>query len=128
MPLAPPERVREPPQSPKDTANVVLSQESPPIMARTRPRAFRRLGRTALWGAVLAILVETIAIVLGNRGHFLLATGLAWGSIVLSGLAVLSGLVAVAQRKRRALALLAVVLGVVGNPLVLVWVLAALGD
>jgi hypothetical protein len=130
MPLAPPEQVREPldpAQITGQTGGVILANDFRPIAARTRTRAFRRLGRTALMAAVLAILIEVIAVALGAGGHLLLATGLAWVCISASGVAVLSGLVAVVQHKRRKLALIAIVLGVIGNPLVQVWVLAALG-
>ena len=69
-----------------------------------------------------------MAIVLANNQHLLLATGLAWVSIVVSAAAVLGGVVAAIQGKRRRLAVVAIVLGVLGNPLVLVWLFAALGS
>lgn len=86
-----------------------------------------RLGLTALVLAVVGVAAEVVGIVIGNAGEWQSATLLAWFSIVVTALGFVGGVVAVIANRDRRLGVIAFVLGLIGNPLVLVGVLGALG-
>ncbi|CAN5192744.1 hypothetical protein BH09ACT1_BH09ACT1_10700 [soil metagenome] len=86
-----------------------------------------RLGLTSLVVAVVGIAAEVVGIIIGNAGEWQGATILAWAAIVLTALAFFGGLVAAIANRDRRLGVIALLAGLVGNPLVLVGLLAALG-
>jgi hypothetical protein len=102
-----------------------MSTEPAPIAPRVLP--VRLAGVVALGVAVLAAVVEIVAIAIGSAGQWPLATGLAWAAIVLTVVAVALGIVAVVRTRGRAWGVGAIVLAVVANPLVQIGVLRALG-
>ena len=88
---------------------------------RTRPRL--PLGRSALIFAALLTGVQSLAIGLASNGHWLTATFLAWGVIVLSGLVFVAALIALIRGRARRSAGAALLVSLVSNPLVLIWFL-----
>jgi hypothetical protein len=86
------------------------------------------LGAVSLGAALLLAVVEAIAIALGSDQHFVAATILAWFVIVLTVASFIAGLVAVVSGRGRRVGIAAMVLSVLANPLVLVWLLGALGS
>jgi hypothetical protein len=86
-----------------------------------------RLGLTALVFAAVGVAAEVAGIIIGNAGEWQGATILAWIAIVLTALAFFAGLVAAIANRDRRLGVIALVIGLVGNPLVLVGLLGALG-
>ena len=102
-----------------------MSTDPAPIAPRTLP--VRLVGVVALGVAALALVAEVVAIAIGSAGQWPLATALAWVAIVLTVAAAALGLVAVVRRRGRAWGLAAVVVAVLGNPLVQIGVLRALG-
>jgi hypothetical protein len=86
----------------------------------------RRLGLTALVFAVVGVAAEVVGILIGNAGEWQGATILAWFSIVVTAVGFLGGLVAAIANRDRRLGVIALVIGLIGNPLVLVGLLGAL--
>jgi hypothetical protein len=86
------------------------------------------LGAGSFGAALLLAVVEAIAIALGSDQHFVAATILAWFVIVLTVASFIAGLVAVVSGRGRRVGIAAMVLSVLANPLVLVWLLGALGS
>jgi hypothetical protein len=83
-------------------------------------------GRLALVVAVLMIVVLTAALVVNAPGRYLEATVLAIVADGLSLVAVVLGIVGIVADRGRGAAIAAVVIGVLGNPLVLLYGLGAL--
>ncbi len=85
------------------------------------------LGAGALTTAVVAIVLEIIAISVASSGAWTAGTVLAWLVIALTVVALVGGIVAVVFRRGRATGIAAIVLAILGNPLVLVWLFGVLG-
>ena len=102
-----------------------MSTDPAPIAPRTLP--VRLVGVVALGVAALALVAEVVAIAIGSAGQWPLATVLAWVAIVLTVAAAALGVVAIVRRRGRAWGVVAVVVAVLGNPLVQIGVLRALG-
>lgn len=101
-------------------------QPAPPVAERSAHRPQRWLGAATLVFTGLLIALEAVAIETASAGDPVGATTLAWAVIVLMSAAVVVGFVAIILNRGRALAIVAVVIGVIGNPLVATWLLAAL--
>ncbi|MET4780977.1 hypothetical protein [Glaciihabitans sp. UYNi722] len=86
----------------------------------------RWFGLTTLVFAVLVVVLEGVAIGVGSGRDWTAATALAWVVIVLTIVSFLAGLAAVILNVGRWWGVAAMALSVVGNPLVLVWLFAAL--
>jgi hypothetical protein len=103
-----------------------------PADGRARPGAGSlgavSLGAGSFGAALLLAVVEAIAIALGSDQHFVAATILAWFVIVLTVASFIAGLVAVVSGRGRRVGIAAMVLSVLATPLVLVWLLGALGS
>jgi hypothetical protein len=71
--------------------------------------------------AILAVALEVLAIAIGSGGAWGAATVLAWFVIGLLAVSFVLGLVAILTGRGRRWGIGAVVLSLLGNPLVLVW-------
>lgn len=107
---------------------------TPPAPTRRARRVRRPRGRYAWWPgaaaavvAVALIVVDSVAVASAGEGSYSAATGLAWTAIVLSGVAVLGGLIAVLLDRGRLPGAGAIVLGIGANPYLLARVFEALG-
>jgi hypothetical protein len=78
--------------------------------------------------AALLVALEGVAIGIGSNRDWTTATVLAWVVIALTIASFLGGLTAVALRLGRRWGLAATTLSVAGNPLVLVWLFAIIGN
>jgi hypothetical protein len=83
-------------------------------------------GRIALAAAVLMIAAVAVALAIDAPGRYLEATVLAVAADALSVVALVTGIVAVVARRGRGAGIAAVVIAVLGNPLVLLYGLGAL--
>lgn len=77
--------------------------------------------------AVLAVLLEVVAIAVSSHGAWTLGTVLAWVTVLLGALAVVLGVTALVRSRGRAYAIAGIVLAVLGDPLVLVGLFRLLG-
>jgi len=83
-----------------------------------------------LVSGILALLMlgsTALGIQLASRGQLLLATSAAYAAIALSAAALVFGVIAIAKRWGRAAGIAGAVVAVLGNPLVLLYGLSALG-
>ena len=85
------------------------------------------VGVISLVIGVLVPIATGVGVGVGSAGSFPAATTWAYVGIGLSVLAVLTGVLGVVLRRGRAEAIVGIVLGVVGNPLVLLVVLRFVG-
>ena len=85
------------------------------------------LGVLALVSLIASIVVQVVAIAVASAGDYVSGTALAIAAIALSGVAVLTGLIALIIGRGRILGIICVVLGILTNPLLLVAVLGYLG-
>lgn len=76
--------------------------------------------------AVLMLAATGAGIQVASTGDYTLSTNLAYAAIGLSFAAILSGVIAIARPARRAAGVVGVIVAVVGNPLVLLYVLGTL--
>ncbi len=76
--------------------------------------------------AVLMLAATGAGIQVASTGDYRLSTDLAYAAIGLSLAAILFGVIAIVRRARRAAGVVGVVVAVVGNPLVLLYVLGSL--
>ena len=93
-----------------------------------RVRAPRRW--PSMVSGILALLMlgsTAVGIQLASRGQLILATSAAYAAIALSAAALVFGLIAIAKRWGRAAGIAGAVVAVLGNPLVLLYGLSALG-
>jgi len=90
--------------------------------------AIRWPGRTALALGILTPLATVTGVLATGLDAFDTATVAAWVAIVLSALAVLGGIAAAIGNWDRGAAVGGIVLGVLGNPLVLTYGLGAAGS
>jgi hypothetical protein len=105
-PQVDPEPVVEPEQ-PKRTTGV--------------PRAL--VGMIALGLAVVMAVLHVVGIVVASGNDYGTATAIAWVAIVISGVAVLGGVAAIILRRGRGWGIAAIVLGVLANPVILLYLL-----
>jgi hypothetical protein len=124
MTIEQPQAEQEAPESPDAVAPHAGFGES---------RIVRHLGLVALTSAVVLIALEVVAIAVGTVGvdaerRWPTATVIAW--IVIVGLAatLVAGIVAIVRGRGRRFGTAAVVVSVLGNPLVLVGIFALLGS
>ena len=97
-----------------------------PVRPASPRRRFRIVGWLALAAAVIAGALTGIGVGVAAGGEFVTATTLAWASIVLSGVAVVGGILAVIARFGRMPGAFAIALGLIANPFLLTQVLGAL--
>jgi hypothetical protein len=102
--------------------------EQPIPLAVERPsrRQQRWLGGATLVVTGFLIALEGVAIGTASVGDPVTATTLAWAVIVLMIATLVVGFTAIILNRGRRPAIVAVVIGVLGNPLVATWLLAAL--
>lgn len=100
--------------------DVAVVEAAPEAEAPT-PRVWRWPGRLALVLAVLTPPLVAAGIVVATLDEFLLAWWIGFAAIAVSLLAVSFGIVAVAGGWARGAGIAGILLGVVANPLVLVW-------
>lgn len=96
------------------------------VSSGSPPGGQRWLGGAILVLTVFLLALEAVAITLASSGDPVAATTLAWALIVLMICTVIGGFVAIILNRGRRLAIVAVALGVLGNPLVATWLLTAL--
>ena len=94
----------------------IETPDAPPPAPR---RKTALLGATALAAAVIAGVLQAVAIVVATGGDYFVATVLGYLSIALAVLAVVGGAVAIVLRRGRRLGIAAVAVGVLANPFVL---------
>lgn len=85
------------------------------------------IGALAVGVAVGAAVLQAVAIAVATGGDYLFATVLAYLAIAFSIVAIGGGIVAVVLNRGRRLGIVALVAGVVANPVVLLAILSALG-
>ena len=104
---------------PEDEAAAVPEPPPAPPQRRTRrlPRAL--VGVVAFALAVVCIALTFTGVSVATDGEFPVATVLAYAAIALSVLAVLGGLAAIITRRGVGWGVVAVLVGVVGNPFLL---------
>ena len=90
------------------------------------PKPVRRLGMASFVLAILVVALEAIAIAIGSGGAWGAATVLAWFVIALLAVSIAVGLVAILTGNGRRWGIFAVALGLLANPLVLVWLFSLL--
>ncbi len=97
----------------------------PELTIPARPRRPKRRpswpGRLALGLAVAMVVMVGVALAVDAPGRYELASNLATVAIVLSGVGLLLGILAVFARYGRGAAIAAIVIAVLGNPLVLLY-------
>ena len=105
-----------------DEETIPAGPETEPVELSRIPTAL--VGIVALGFAVITAVVQVIAIVTASAHDFEQGTVLAWSAIVLSVFAVAGGVVAIILRRGRRWGVVAIVLGVIGNPFILLVVLS----
>jgi hypothetical protein len=96
-----------------------------PRRCPVRPGA--RPGAVSLGLAAAAAALEALAIAIGSAGQWPAATVLAWFTIGLMAVAFVLGVVAILSRRGRRWGIAAVLVSLIGNPLILVGLFAMLG-
>jgi len=102
------------------------SGPAPDPAPERRERKPAPLGRIALLLSVVMVALVVVAIQVDAPGHYLAATVLAYAAITVSAAAVVLGLVAAIRGRQRGVAIAALVIAVLGDPLVLLYGLGAL--
>jgi uncharacterized membrane protein YcjF (UPF0283 family) len=106
-----------------DPAEAVESEPAETVAERpARPKTVL-VGALALAASVATVIADAAAIVIATNGSYATATALAWLAIALSVVAVLAGLWAVITHRGRRTGVVAIVVGLVANPLVMLAVL-----
>ena len=85
------------------------------------------LGALALTAAVVFAVMHGVAVATAADGGYAAATALAWAVIVGTVASLLLGAAAVVQRRGRRWGAIAIAVSLLANPLVLVWLLGAVG-
>lgn len=89
------------------------------------PRAARPktalVGGLAVAASVVAVLVDVAAVLIATNGTYTTATALSWLAIALSAVAVLAGLWAVVTNRGRRPGVAAIVLGLLSNPVLVLF-------
>ena len=102
--------------------------DTTPHPDETHPkRRPRWLGGLAGGVAILMVLTWAIGLVALTNGMFELGVGLSISAVLLSGIAVIGGIVAVIGNWGRGWGIAAVAVGVLLNPVVLTYILGSLG-
>lgn len=101
--------------------------DSPELEVAPERRWRPIVGAAALLLAVATAVMHGIAVNVASNGDAPAGTTLAYVAIALSALAVLAGLVALIANLGRRVGAAAIVLGVLANPVVLLWVLRWFG-
>lgn len=86
------------------------------------------IGLVSVILAAFLIVLEGVAIGIASGRDWATATALAWAVIGLMGVSLVGGIVAVIFNLGRRWGAAAIVLSVVGNPIVLVWLFARIGN
>lgn len=102
-------------------------QAAPEVtVTRTAKQSIRRLGMASLVLAISTVVLEVIAIAIGSGGAWGAATALAWFIVALFAVSVALGVAAIVTGNGRRWGIGAVMVSLLGNPLVLVWLFALL--
>lgn len=104
-------------------------EPEPPFAEPTPTDAIPRsplIGRIAVLLAVLTLIAHIIAIPVSSANAWTTGTVIAWAAIGMSILAVGTGIAAIITGHGRAWGIVAVVLGIVANPYLLLWFLRLL--
>ncbi len=116
-------------QVPIKVVPMFIEEETPtgapavPIVERIRVGV---LGSIAVGVAALALVTQVIAILVASANDFSTGTVLGYLAIGLSVLGVAGGIAAVVTRRGRPAGAVAIAIGIVGNPLIVLWVLRLL--
>ena len=103
-----------------------MSTDDPPI---SPPRLLPSwIGLASAIFATFLIVLEGVAITIASGRNWDTATTLAWAVIGLMGVSLIGGILAVIFNLGRRWGVAAIVLSVVGNPIVLVWLFARIGN
>ncbi|MFC5502575.1 hypothetical protein ACFPJ4_10020 [Lysinimonas soli] len=114
------------PAAPSVAAPVEGLEPGMTILRRVRrPRRWPGIAASVL--ALLMLVATGSAIAVASGGRFAISTGLAYLAIALSAAAVVVGIVAIVGRWSRGAGIVGVIVAVLGNPLVLLYGLTALG-
>lgn len=103
------------------------SAEHPDAPPQQPRRKTPLLGAVALSTAVIAGVLQGVAIAQATVGDYLAATVLAYASAAVAVLAVVVGVVAIVMHRGRRLGVAAAVMGLIANPLVLLALFRVLG-
>ncbi len=103
----------------------IATSDAPPPVPR---RKTALLGAAALTAAVIAGVLQGVAIAVATGGDYLAATVLGYLSIALAVLAVVAGVVAIILGRGRRLGIAAAALGVLANPFVLLTLFQLVGS
>jgi uncharacterized ferritin-like protein (DUF455 family) len=129
----PPVAPHAPPVAPPAPAEVPsfgrhrLPTEPAEVVAPSVPRAPSHApGRIALAAAVVMVAAVAVALAIDAPGRYLEATALALAADALSVAAIVTGIVAIVRNRGRGAGIAALVIAVLGNPLVLLYGLGAL--
>ncbi len=117
--------MREPVPYPELMSTETLPTEAWDTELRPR-RTVWRMGAASFALAAVLVAAEGVAIALASDRQWAIATVIAWSVIVLTVVSFFAGLAAVILKRGRRWGIAALVLSVVGNPLVLVWLFAPL--
>ena len=90
-----------------------------PTMPQSPKGRFRFVGWAALAAAVVAGVLTGIGVGVAAGGEFVTGAGIAWAAIVLSGVAVVGGILAVIAGFGRLPGAIAIPLGLLANPFLL---------
>lgn len=102
----------------------VETPDAPPPEPRVKTPL---LGAAAVAAAAIAGVLQAVAIVVATGGDYFASTVLAYLSIGLAVLGVVVGVVAIVLHRGRRLGVVAVVVGVIANPFVLLTLLRLVG-
>lgn len=103
------------------------AQAAPEVaVSKAVTQPIRRLGMASLVLAISAVVLEVLAIAIGGGGAWGLATALAWFVIALFAISIAVGLAAILTGNGKRWGIFAVALGLLANPLVLVWLFSLL--
>ena len=96
------------------------------IVTGAATQSIRRLGMASLVLAILAVVLEVIAIAIGSGGAWGAATVLAWFIVSLFAVSIALGVAAILTGNGRRRGIGAVMVSLLANPLVLVWLFSLL--
>ena len=102
-------------------------QAAPEVtVAEVATQSIRRLGMASLVLAISAVVLEVLAIAIGSGGAWGAATALAWFVITLFVVSIALGSAAIVTGNGRRWGIGAVTVGLLANPLVLIWLFSLL--
>lgn len=94
-----------------------------PAAPATPVRRSTLLGQLAFTTALLTVVAHVVAVVVASSNLWTTGTVLGWVAIGLSALAIVAGTVAIILRRGSRYGIVAIVLGLIGNPFLLLVVL-----